>query len=100
MYLGMYLCSYVCTANTSKSTLEIFIDEAFYLYQKYLDIVSQKFFFLEHMVNLGGVCPETVQFYVSWSALRIYLFIYLLQHFIMMVHNRQTHVILTLVVLF
>ena len=45
MYACRYLCSYVCTANISESTLGFFIDNTFYLHQKYQNIVSKKMSF-------------------------------------------------------
>ena len=58
MYACRYLCSYVCTANISESTLGFFIDNTFYLHQKYQNIVSKKMSFFVACGRFGCSLPQ------------------------------------------
>ena len=60
-YIWMQICIYVVMfvlPRYHNPQQRYFNNEAFQLIQKDPDIVSQEISLLEHMVNLGGVCPK------------------------------------------
>ena len=61
MYVGMYVCSYVYTANISQATMDILMIKVSSYTKKNL---------YGHIVNLGPVFLKIIQLYVSWYAVR------------------------------
>ena len=75
MYVYRYYVVMFVLPTSHKPLEGCFDDDTFQLHQKDPDIVFQKkILFLGHMVNLGAVCPEVMQPYISWSTLRIFFF--------------------------